>query len=247
MNTISIITATYNSARTVADCVISVRDQSVNAQHLIVDGLSSDNTLDVVKDLDPTATIVCESDDGIYDAMNKGIERSDGDIIGILNSDDFYAHTEVLSQVLKVFQNPDVDACYGDLVYVDERDTRKIVRRWRSGAYKKSKFYWGWMPPHPTFFVRRSVYQKYGFFDLSQGSAADYEIMLRFLVKHNLGAEYIPDTLVHMRTGGASNASIKSRLKANLMDRRAWKVNDLSPYPWTLHMKPLSKIGQFFV
>lgn len=247
MNTISIITGTYNSAKTVADCVGSVRDQRVDVQHLIVDGLSSDNTIDVIKGLSAEADIVSEADDGIYDAMNKGIERADGDIVGILNSDDFYAHDSVLSQVLDVFQDPEVDACYGDLVYVDEEHTDKIVRRWRSGIYNKNKFYWGWMPPHPTFFVRKSVYQKYGYFDLTLGSAADYEIMLRFLMKHNLKAKYIPDTLVHMRTGGASNASIKSRLKANLMDRRAWKVNDLSPYPWTLHMKPLSKIGQFFV
>lgn len=128
---------------------------------------------------------------------------------------------------------------------MDSYNTDKIVRNWRSGSFSLSKFYWGWMPPHPTFFVRRSVYEKFGLFNLELGSAADYEIMLCFLVKHKLQAAYISEVVVHMRTGGVSNSSMKNRLLANKMDRLAWKVNGIRPYPWTLAMKPLRKIPQW--
>jgi glycosyltransferase len=130
---------------------------------------------------------------------------------------------------------------------VDSANTEKVVRVWRSGGFAPGKFYWGWMPPHPTFFVRRSVYQRLGGFNLDLGSAADYELMLRFLVRHRLKTAYIPEVLVKMRTGGISNRSLLNRLKANRMDRRAWEVNGLRPYPWTLPLKPLRKIGQWLV
>jgi glycosyltransferase len=122
-----------------------------------------------------------------------------------------------------------------------------IVRYWCSGTFQPQKFYWGWMPPHPTFYLRRSVYEKYGLFNLELGSAADYEIMLRFLLKHRIRVAYIPEVMVHMRTGGTSNASVGNRLRANRMDRKAWEVNGLRPYPWTLPAKPLRKIPQWFV
>jgi glycosyltransferase involved in cell wall biosynthesis len=191
--------------------------------------------------------VVSEPDMGIYHAMNKGLRLATGDVVGILNADDYYPSDDVLAKVIEAFSNPDVDACYGDLVYVDSKDASKVVRFWRSGDYNSRKFHWGWMPPHPTFFVRRSVYQKYGLFNLELGSAADYEIMLRFLLKHRLKAVYIPQVLVHMRTGGVSNATVANRLKANKMDRKAWSVNGLRPYPCTLWLKPVRKIGQWFV
>ena len=122
----------------------------------------------------------------------------------------------------------------------------RIVRYWKSGDYNPQKFYHGWMPPHPTFFVRRAIYEKYGLFNLELSSAADYELMLRFLLKHKITTTYIPEVLVKMRTGGMSNASLKNRFRANRMDRKAWEVNGLKPYPWTLWMKPLRKVGQFF-
>ena len=134
----------------------------------------------------------------------------------------------------------------GDLVYVDANDTDRVVRYWRLGDFALHKFYWGWMPPHPTFFVRREVYEKYGLFNDDLGSAADYELMLRFLLKSRISAAYIPEMLVKMRVGGASNASLTKRIKANKMDRRAWEINGLKPYPWTLWMKPLRKVGQYF-
>ena len=213
--------------------------------------------------------VVSEPDNGIYEGMNKGLRLATGDVVGILNADDFYAGPDVLAKVAKVFQDPAVDSCYGDLLYVEEEpgdglsvksDGRKaqgagitakeekqfkIVRYWKSGDFKPERFYWGWMVPHPTFFVRRSVYEKYGLFNLDLGSAADYELMLRFLVKHRISTVYIPEVLVKMRVGGTSNASLKNRINANRMDRKAWEVNGLRPYPWTIPLKPLRKIPQW--
>jgi glycosyltransferase len=249
MPQISIITATFNAGATVADCLASVRNQQgVVVEHIVIDGASTDDTVEIVRQSGHVDRIISEPDNGIYDAMNKGIALASGDIVGILNGDDFYTSDRVLSTVVKTFQNNDIAACYGDLQYVDFTDTDKVVRHWQSGRFTGPKqFYNGWMPPHPTFFVRREVYEKYGLFNLELGSAADYEIMVRFLVKYRVKAEYIPEVLVRMRTGGVSNASVSNRLAANRMDRKAWQVNGLRPYPWTLWLKPIRKVGQWFV
>lgn len=243
---ISIITATYNASTTLRACLDCVKKQNVAVEHIIIDGGSTDSTLSIIEEYrDSLAHIISEPDKGIYDAMNKGIALAKGDIIGILNADDFYPSRDVLEKVIQCFENPLVDACYGDLLYIDEKNSDVLVRNWRSGSFDPGKFYWGWMPPHPTFFARRSIYEKYGVFNLDLGSAADYEIMLRFLVKNKINAAYIPEVLVKMRTGGVSNASLQNRLAANKMDRKAWDVNSLKPYPWTLWMKPVRKIGQW--
>jgi len=245
---LSIITVTYNSADTLANCIDSVYSQTQPAEHIIIDGASSDATpviLDQYKD--HLAQIVSEPDRGMYDGLNKGIKLAMGEIIGLLHADDFYPSNDVLEKVIDAFKDTDVEACYGDLVYVDSMDIEKVVRYWRSGDYDPQKFFNGWMPPHPTLFVRRSIYEKYGFFNLELGSAADYELMLRFLLKYKIKTAYIPEILVHMRTGGMSNASIRNRLKANRMDRKAWEVNDLQPYPWTMIAKPLRKLKQWIV
>lgn len=248
----------YNGALTIEGCIKSVCTQSLPVEHLIIDGASIDNTLEIVRRINPQARIISERDNGIYDAMNKGIRLATGDVIGILNSDDFYASPDILERVATVFKDPTVDCCYGDLMYVkenvskrfavmDKNEDFKVTRYWRSGSFDAQKFYWGWMPPHPTFFVRKSVYEKYDTFNLNLGSAADYELMLRFLLKHRITTVYIPEILVKMRTGGVSNASMKNRLKANRMDRYAWEVNGLKPFPWTLWLKPLRKLPQYFV
>ncbi len=244
---ISIITSVFNGEETLSHTIESVSTQThKDIEYLIIDGASTDLTFEIIKQhSNKISKVTSEPDKGIYDAMNKGINLSSGDIIGILNADDYYANNEILSKVVKVFDDPKIDACYGDLIYVDSKNTKKVLRNWKSGDFNPKKFYNGWMPPHPTFFVRRSVYEKHGLFNLDLGSAADYEIMLRFLLKHKVNAKYIPETLVHMRTGGVSNASVTNRLKANRMDRKAWKVNGLTPYPWTLAMKPLRKLGQW--
>jgi glycosyltransferase len=255
--TISIITATLNAAETLATCLDSITSQSVPVEHIIIDACSSDGTLDIIRQLSADSIIASEPDKGIYDALNKGIKRAAGDIIGILHADDFYASADVLEMVVEIFANKDIDSCYGDLVYITgdsekrgagsrEEKHSKIVRYWKSGEYGPKRFYWGWMPPHPTFFVRREVYEKYGLFNLDLGTAADYELMLRFLLKHEISCAYIPEVLVKMRVGGASNESWSNRLQANKMDRKAWEVNGLKPYPWTLWLKPTRKIPQWF-
>jgi len=245
---LSIITATYNAADTLVACLDSVRKQSIDVEHILIDGGSTDTTQAIANSYkDHLTKLVSEPDQGIYDAMNKGIRMATGDVIGILNADDYYPSDEILSRAMDVFDDESIQACYGDLVYVDGKQANKVKRYWRAGEFDRKKFYWGWMPPHPTFFVRASVYEKYGLFNLELGSAADYEIMLRFLLKHQIKAAYIPEVMVHMRTGGMSNASVSNRLAANRMDRKAWEVNGLKPYPWTLYAKPLRKIGQWFV
>jgi glycosyltransferase len=244
---VSIITATFNSGSTIRDCLDSVKDQGNAVEHIIIDGGSTDGTLDIVKTYPHVSRVISEPDQGIYDAMNKGIALASGDVIGILNSDDVYADHDVLTKVARIFSKESVDSCYGDLLYVDPANITKITRIWKSGPFHKENFYWGWMPPHPTFFVRRQVYEKYGKFNLDLGSAADYELMLRFLVKHKISMAYIPEVLVKMRAGGVSNMSLKNRIRANRMDLKAWEVNGLKPYPWTNFLKPLRKIKQYFV
>ncbi|MDD2539604.1 MAG: glycosyltransferase family 2 protein [Desulfuromonadaceae bacterium] len=278
---ISIITPSYNAATTLADNLTSIGNQTFRkgksgittygacsaVEHLLIDGRSTDDTLVIAKQHGShLAKIVSESDRGIYDAMNKGLKLATGDIIGILNADDIYADDQVLQRVATVFKNPEVEACYGDLLYIKERYEKNeipggsltaqnleqqsenfhVVRYWKSGPFHLNKFQWGWMPPHPTFFVRRSVYEKYGFFNLALGSAADYELMLRFLLKNRIKVFYIPEVLVKMRVGGVSNATLKNRLKANQLDRKAWEINGLRAYPWTFLMKPLRKIPQWW-
>jgi glycosyltransferase involved in cell wall biosynthesis len=248
LTTISIITTVLNSADTIEDCILSIRNQAVPVEHIIIDGGSTDGTLGIIdRYRSALAKVVSEKDEGIYDGMNKGIKLATGDIIGLLNADDLYMTQETLLKVIKVFEDINTESCYGDLIYVDPNNLDKITRRWRSDAYNYRRFYWGWMPPHPTFFVKRNIYDKYGLFNLSLGSSADYELMLRFLVKYRITSIYIPATLVKMRSGGLSNASLKNRLRANMNDSLAWKINQINPYPWTLFFKPLSKLSQFVI
>jgi glycosyltransferase involved in cell wall biosynthesis len=243
---ITIITATYNSAATVRDTLSSIAGQQYNdIEHIIVDGLSKDGTLAIVNEFPHVARVISEKDNGIYDAMNKGIQLATGEVIGILNSDDFYNDQAVLEKVMSVFNDPAVDTVYADLQYVRQDNTQIVTRTWKAGSFQKRDFYYGWMPPHPTFFVRRRVYEKAGVFNIALRSAADYEFMLRVLVKHNINARYIPEVLVKMRSGGMSNASWKNRLKANKEDLMAWKLNELKPYFFTTWLKPARKIFQF--
>ncbi len=245
--TISIVTAALNAAETIRTCVESVKKQDYPLEHVVVDGLSVDGTPEMAKKYGPpNAIIISEADRGPYDAINKGLALVTGEVVGTLNADDFYPHNHVLSIVSKAFENPEVDACYGDLVYVDRGNPARIVRYWKSKPFNKRLFYNGWMPAHPTFFVRRSLYKNLGTFNLDQGSAADYELMLRFLLRYGVRAYYIPTLLAVMRTGGLSNRSVKQRVRANRLDRQAWTTNGLKPKPWTSLAKPARKIFQFF-
>lgn len=245
---ISIVTATYNSAATVRDTLTCIATQQYpDIEHIIVDGASKDRTLEIVKEFDHVAKVVSGKDKGIYDAMNKGVQLASGDIIGILNSDDFYSHSQVLSKVAAAFADPDIQCVYSDLQYVHPVETNKVVRTWKAGKFNRKSFYFGWMPPHPTFFVRKEVYEQVGLFNINLRSAADYELMLRILVKHNISAGYVPEILVKMRAGGMSNVTLKNRLRANREDRMAWELNALKPYFFTTWLKPVRKIVQFII
>lgn len=244
----SIITACYNSAATVRDTLNSVAAQDYgDIEHIIVDGASSDNTLDIVREFSHVKKVVSEKDKGIYDAMNKGISLATGDVVGILNSDDVYSNAQVISRVMKTFEIEHADVLYADLQYVQYNDLNKVTRTWHSGSYTKRKFYFGWMPPHPTFFVRREVYKQVGNFNCSLKSAADYEFMLRVLLKNDFRVSYIPEVIVKMRTGGMSNATLRNRLRANREDREAWRINNVRPYFFTIPFKPLRKVLQFVI
>lgn len=244
---ISIITVCYNSGNTIGDTLQSVINQSYpNIEYIVIDGVSTDNTLSIInKYKDKIAKIVSEKDNGIYDAINKGIHLATGDIIANINSDDFYIDNNVIADVVATFEKEKTNTLYADLYYVDAVDTNKIVRYWKSKQYKEGLFLKGWMPPHPTFFVKKEVYQKYGLFDLQFKSAADYEIMLRFVHRFKTSIAYLPRVIVKMRVGGVSNANLKNRIKANQEDRKAWEVNGLKPHAFTLIFKPLSKLLQF--
>lgn len=245
---ISIITATFNSAATIRDTLACIRAQDhPDIEHIIVDGGSTDGTLDIIDDFPHVAKLISGKDDGIYDAMNKGISVASGQVIGILNSDDIYTDTSVLTAIAGAFADPTIMTAYADLQYVDAHNQDKVLRNWRSGPFKRENFYFGWMPPHPTFFVRREVYALAGVFNLGLRSAADYELMLRVLVKLEMTTTYIPRVIVKMRAGGMSNASFLNRMRGNREDRLAWKLNDLKPYFFTLYLKPLRKLSQFLI
>lgn len=248
---ISIITVAYNSAATLIDTVESVLGQTHSeVEFLIIDGGSTDDTLVKLEPYrDQIATILSESDEGMYDAMNKGIARATGDVIGILNSDDFYADDQVLAQVAALFAESGADCLYGDLHYVDSEDTTRVVRNWHSREYSSGAFKRGWHPPHPAFFVRRSLYEKFGDFNTALRIAADYELMLRFLHKQQCTVAYLPQVLVKMRTGGASNRSVSNVAKANWECYQSWRMNGygLLDGLCAVFRKPLSKLRQLFV
>ncbi len=246
---VSIITITYNSAATVEDTLRTVVEQDYpNLEYLIVDGKSKDQTLKIVdKYKDRIAKIVSEKDKGLYDALNKGIKHATGDIVGMLHSDDLYANAQVISKIVKKFEeDPTVEGVYADLVFVNRNDVNKAMRVWESGEYKEDSFLQGWMPPHPTFFVRKEVYEKFGGFNTGLKLSADYELMLRLIHKNKIKVAYLNETIVKMRMGGVSNVSFFVKLKANLEDKMAWKMNGLKPKVTTMLMKPLRKIGQYF-
>ncbi|SDK12169.1 Glycosyl transferase family 2 [Methylophilus rhizosphaerae] len=244
---VTIITVCYNSAETISDTISSIASQQYrNKEHIIVDGESKDKTVDIIKYAPSVTRYISEPDKGIYDAMNKGIKLATGDIIGLLNADDFYADDTVLTQVAETFGDPTVQACYADLVYVDKNDTSRVLRYWKSRPFRAGLFKHGWMPAHPTFFVRREAYEQWGNFNLDFPRQADFELTMRFLEIHRIKSVYIPRIWVKMRIGGASNNSIKGIIKGNLEAYRACKLHNLAVGPFFIVRKVLSRIPQFF-
>ena len=244
---ISVITIVYNNVNTLRDTIESVLAQDyAELEYIIVDGQSTDGTVELVESYGSRISkFICEPDKGLYDAINKGIGLASGEVIGLLHSDDLFKCRDAISKIAKAFDENPVDSVYADLHYVDQHNTQRIVRDWRSGEYERKRFRTGWMPPHPTFYVKKEMYERYGLYDTEFHSAADYELMLRFLYKHKVSTHYIPDTLVKMRVGGESNKSLKNRLRANREDFMAWKKNNLHPRFYTRFLKPLRKLPQF--
>ena len=245
---ISVITAVYNSSGTIDECIRSVGSQSFkDIEHIIIDGGSKDGTMAKIEESEKRpGSVVSEPDNGFYDAINKGIKLATGDVIGTLNADDFYAHDRVIEKIVDAFSKTDCDSCYGDLVYVTADDVNKVIRYWVSGEFAPGRFREGWMPPHPTFFVKREIYEKCGGFNTDFRIAADYELMLRLLEKHKISTHYIPEVLVKMRWGGASNNSLRNLARKSYEDYRAWKINDLKGGWSTVFLKNARKIPQFF-
>lgn len=247
---ISIITVCFNSNKTISRTIESILAQKrIQLEYIIIDGASKDNTMEIVnsyrKEFGEKGflyIIKSERDKGIYDAMNKGIKLASGDIIGILNSDDYYASDDVLASVEKTFDGNNIETAYGNILYIKNG---KPFRYWKSGIYNSFKL--GWMPPHPAFFVKKEVYDKYGLFRLDCGTAADYELMLRFLEKNKVSTIWIDKIFTYMEAGGASGENLIAYKKAHYNDKKAWELNKLKPYFFTIWMKKLRKIKQFLI
>ncbi len=244
---VSIITPSFNTERTIEDNILSVKKQSYpNIEHLVIDGLSKDKTIPILNRLMyEKLSYLTEKDEGLYDAINKGVELCTGDIIGILNADDMFYDEFSVQHIVDAFKNNNTQVTYGNLLYVDSENSQKIIRNWKSKKYSQYLFLNGWMPPHPTFYTYKKNYEKLGFYNTQFKISADYELMLRYLYKHHLKAEYIPQYLVKMRVGGISNKSLNNRILANMEDRKAWEINNLKPNFYTLYLKPMRKIFQF--
>lgn len=245
---ISIITVVYNNDKTIEDAIKSVLSQSYsNIDYIIIDGGSSDKTVTIINEYkEQLGYFISEKDKGIYDAMNKGINAAKGDVIGILNSDDLYQDTTVIETVMNQFnQNPSIDVVYGDLVYVKSDNVNKVVRNWKSNPYYNSFFENGNVPPHPSLFVKKSVYEKAGFFNLDFKLAADYEFMLRIFKKHNFNSKYINRVIVKMRLGGATNQSFSNIKKQNIEILKAWNHNELKAPFLLMPLRIIKRLIQF--
>lgn len=246
---ISLITPSYNSKKTISRTIESVIAQNYSdLEYIIIDGSSKDDTGEIVASYQDKINIkfISEPDKGIYDAMNKGIKMATGDIVGILNSDDFYENDNVLKTVSEAFNEQKVDAVYGDISYFST-DINKVSRYWRAGEYDENKLNDGWIMPHPSLFLRKSVYEKCGYFNLDFKIAADYEFMLRILKIHKVNIKYIPRVFVRMYSGGNSGSSLKQRIKGWQELRNSWKINHLKVPLFFTARRVLSKVSQFLL
>ncbi|CAN7401457.1 glycosyltransferase family 2 protein [Devosia sp. LjRoot16] len=244
---ISMITATFNSGATLPATLQSLAAQTYgNVEHLVIDGGSSDNTMTIVQsDRFANRVALSEPDDGLFDALNKGVAKATGDVIGILHSDDVLASSDVLESVAREFRDPAVMAVYGNLTYETREAPHKIIRYWHSGEFTLLKLRRGWMPPHPTLYLRRPVYERFGVFDCSYRIAADYDFVLRVLPNIAGGVRYLDKLLVRMKVGGTSNRSLKNIIAKSAEDLRALRSNEIGGWG-SLLLKNTAKIGQFW-
>lgn len=245
---VSIVTVVFNNAGIVRDAIDSVLSQTYqNIEYIIVDGASTDGTTEIIQSYGDKITIfISEKDKGIYDAMNKGLKLATGDIIGILNSDDFYINNQVISKVIQIFQDNPIDSMFADLVYVRPENLEKVVRYYDSNYFTPSKFAYGWMPAHPTFFVKREVYEKYGYFKLDYKIASDYELLVRFLAKYGVSYYYLREPIIKMRIGGVSTKNLKSNFILNKEILKACSENGIySNWLMVLSKYPQKILGYF--
>lgn len=245
---ISIITVVYNRETTVGQAIASVAVQDYShVEHVIVDGASTDGTLAMIeRHRHSRMNVLSEPDRGVYDAINKGIARATGDVIGVVHSDDYLAHDKVLSTVAAAFVQCNVDGVYGDLDYVAAEDTSQIIRHWRAGEFRPERLRWGWMPPHPTLFLRREVFERFGVYDTRYRISGDYDAILRWFGRGSINVAYIPGVLVKMRVGGESNRSLGHIMLKSCEDYRALRSNSIGGIK-ALAFKNLGKLGQFIV
>jgi len=245
---VSVVTVCHNSVNNIEATIKNVLFQSYNnIEYIVIDNCSTDGTRDIIaKYKDKIAKIISEPDNGIYDAMNKGIKLSTGDIIGTLNSDDIYADRTIISQMVRFIEKGNLDAAYGDLVYVTQKNIERFVRFWRPGEYKKGAFRHGWVLPHPTFFCRKDIFERFGYFNTTFQIAADFELMLRFVEKHKIKVGYLPKLTVKMRTGGKANV-LNGIIRGNMEIIRAFRINGVHLSPLFFILKPIEKISQVFV
>ncbi len=245
---VSIITVTFNSEKYLEHTILSLLEQTYkNIEYIVIDGKSTDNTMSIIKKYENRIDkIISEKDNGMFDALNKGMAIATGDIIGVLHSDDIFNSPDVIESVVRAFEENKVDTLYGDLEYVYPEDINKLYRIWKSKTFKRSNFHWGWMPAHTTFYFKRSLLEKYGNYETHYFSSADYEFMSRYLYKFKLSSFYLPKLIVRMRRGGLSNNNIYKRLRANRRDYLAMKVNGV-PFAFIVSiLKPLSKLHQYY-
>ena len=237
--TISLITVSHNSASTIKDSIESVLSQDhKDIEYIIVDGDSTDGTVDIIRSFGKgVSKWISEPDAGIYDAMNKGVSMATGEIVGMINSDDFYSSSQIISKVAKAFEDERVDAVFGDLVFVDPGNLKRVLRKYSSGSWHPGKFARGFMPAHPTFFVRRKFYEQFGLFKTDYKIAADYELLIRFLFVHRLNYHYLPITMVTMRKGGVSSRNLKSNFILNQEIIRGCRENGIYTNVWMVYSK----------
>jgi glycosyltransferase len=247
MMKITLITVTFNSEKYLSQCIESIQNQSyTDIEHIVIDGNSSDGTVEIIKKYESKITKwVSEPDRGMYDAINKGLKFATGNVIGILNSDDILASNDTIEKIVAAFNEQEVDSIYGDLEYVDKEFPERVFRVWKGKVYNRNLFKIGWMPGHPTFYIKKSAIDKFGGYENHYYTAADYEFMARYLFKHKVSSYYLPKLIVKMRTGGASNKNFSQRLRANRRDYLAMKKNSI-PMPFIVSiLKPLIKMHQF--
>ncbi|ASU36813.1 glycosyltransferase family 2 protein [Mucilaginibacter xinganensis] len=243
---ISLITVSFNAESTISYCIESIlRQKYPNLEYIIIDGGSTDGTVRVIEKYKHHLSLfISEPDKGIYDAMNKGITLATGDVVGLLNADDFFADDTVLNAIADAFKKNDIDALYGDLNYINKAG--RVIRKWRAGEFTSKSFNLGWMPPHPTLYCKRSLFEKLGLYSLNYGTAADYELMLRYLYINKLKSYYIKKVMINMKTGGKSNKNLNNRVKGLFFDLKAMRTNGILLPVLTLIIKPLRKIMQYF-